>query len=104
MSDANVGRPKVEVLICIQVFPAPPTRSDEDAMVESPVPPEVPASAVESVSAPVEENDEVAVAPKRAVLPERSCVKKFVEVALVRVVLPETVSVPVAVRFAPVMF
>jgi hypothetical protein len=35
----KVGRPSDEVLICIHVFPAPPMRIDDDAMVESPVPP-----------------------------------------------------------------
>ena len=56
----KVGRPRDDVANCNHVFPAPPMRSDEDAMVESPVPPFVPVSAVARVSAPVEENDEVA--------------------------------------------
>ena len=37
----KTGRPKVEVDIWIQVFPAEPTKSDEEAMEESPVPPRV---------------------------------------------------------------
>jgi hypothetical protein len=41
LSDAKVGRPSVEVLICIQVFPDEPMSKDDDAMVESPVPPRV---------------------------------------------------------------
>lgn len=53
-------RPREEVLICIHVFPGAPKSRDEDAVVESPVPPLVPARAVESVRAPVDENEEVA--------------------------------------------
>jgi hypothetical protein len=36
--------PKLEVANWSQVFPAPPIRSDDEAMVESPVPPFVAAS------------------------------------------------------------
>jgi hypothetical protein len=60
LSEAKVGRPRDEVAYWSHVFPAPPMRSDEEAMEESPVPPEVGARAVERVSAPVEETDEVA--------------------------------------------
>jgi hypothetical protein len=38
---AKVGRPSDEVANCSQVFPAPPIKSDEDAIVERPVPPRV---------------------------------------------------------------
>lgn len=55
-----VRRPREEVLICIHVFPGAPKSSDEDAVVERPVPPEVPERAVERVRAPVDEKEEVA--------------------------------------------
>jgi hypothetical protein len=51
----KVGRPSDDVLICSHVFPAPPMRRDEDAMVESPVPPlvapKIPETSVARLSA-----------------------------------------------------
>ncbi len=63
-SEANVGRPRVEVDICIQVFPAPPIKRDEDAMVPSPVPPlvtpRIPVTSVARFTSPVEREPAVA--------------------------------------------
>ena len=89
--------------VCTPPVPFP---FNSPVRVVEPVPPFGTVSAVARVSAPAEENDEVAVAPKLAVFAERVPVKKFVEVALVAVRVaraerPETlsaVSVPTLVR------
>ena len=55
----KVGRPRDEVETWRMVFPAPPIKSDEEAIVESPVPPRV-AAKVPVVLAKAIANEEVA--------------------------------------------
>lgn len=70
----RVGRPSEEVAYWSQVFPAPPIKREEEAMVERPVPPRV-AVSVPVVFARSMSKVEVAMVPTYPVEPYRRPVK-----------------------------
>ena len=81
------------VEVAVILVPSNQRREFEERVVLF-VPPELIARALESVSAPVAENDDVADCPKYAVFPFTFVAKKLEVVAVVAVSVPPTMTLP----------